>query len=250
MLKRGYKKLRKMIQFLHFFLLFLFISSAVSFVNALNFNLGVHEDQELIWRCNVCNQNEMDLIFGSGWNDSGIFNNLSVGTRMKWKINNVEINESFSKINFSIWFWTSESIWGTKDNDSEILYIFDDLESNFSIYTSLVPFWFPIPIGDYLGSLELNDWYDLDNRVLPTINVDIDEDEISLGIPQRRIKIIAIYNEQGILYSYKLYTAGNVVIVDISLDFLPIYVIPTLIGLLAIFFVSLIIYIYNIRRKR
>jgi hypothetical protein len=209
-------------------------------VNAYSFNVGVYEDQEIIWKCNVCNQNEMDLIFGSEWNDSGIFNNLSLGKRMKWKINNFEINQSSSKLNFSIWVWTSESIWGTKDNDSEIIYFFDDIESNFSMYTSLVPFWFPIPIGEYLGSLELNDWYDVDNRVLPTINVDIDEDAISLGIPQRRIKIIAIYNEQGILYSYKLYTTGNVVIIGISLDFLPIYVIPTLIGLLEVFFVSLV----------
>jgi hypothetical protein len=212
--------------------------------------VGVHEDQEIIWKCNVCNQNKMEAIFGSEWNDSGIFDNLSVGKRMKWKINNFQINQSYSKINFSIWVWTSESIWGTKDNDSEIVYFFDNIESNFSRYTSLVPFWFPIPIGEYLGSLELNEWYDVDNRVLPTINVDIDEDAISLGIPQSRIKIIAIYNEQGILCSYKLYTIGNVVIIDISLDFLPIYVIPTLIGLLGIFFVSLIIYLYNIRRKR
>lgn len=242
--------MRKIIYILNFILLFLFISNAISIVNAFSFNVGVNVDQEIIWKCNVCNQNEMDSIFGSGWDDSGIFDNLSVGKRMKWKINNFEINQSFSKINFSIWVWTSESIWGTKDNDSEIKYIFDDIESNFSMYTSLVPFWFPIPIGEYLGSLALNDWYDVDTRVLPTINVDIDVDAISLGVPQSRIKIIAIYNEQGILYSYKLYTTGNVVIIDISLDFLPIYVIPTLIGLLAVFFVSLIIYSYYIRRKR
>lgn len=242
--------MKKIIYILHFIILFLFISNFVSIVNAFSFSVGVHEDQEIIWKCNVCNQNEMDSIFGSSWDDSGIFDNLSVGKRMKWKINNIVINQSLSKINFSIWFWTSESIWGTKDNDSEIIHLFNDTESDFSIYTSLVPFWFPVPIGEYIGSLNLSEWYDVDNRVLPTLNVEIEKDAISLGIPQKRIEIIAIYNNQGILYSYKLYTAGNVVIIDISLDSLPIYVLPTLIGLMAIFSACIIIYIFKKRRKR
>jgi hypothetical protein len=241
--------LKKKRQIFNFLIFFLFLSNFASIVNAFNYRVGVHEDQEIIWKCNVCNQMEMDLIFGSEWNDSGVFDNLSVGKRMKWQINSFEINQSLSKINYSVWYWTSERVWGTKDNDSEILHFFDSVESNFTLYTSLVPFWFPIPIGEYLGSLELNEWYDVDNRVLPTINVDIEEDAIALGIPQKRIKIIAIYNDQGILNSYKLYTTGNVVIVDISIDSLPIYVIPTLIGLFTIFTVSIIIYISKIRRN-
>lgn len=232
------------------FIIFIIIAcNTVSIVNAINYRVGVHEEQEIIWKCNVCNQMEMELIFGSNWNDSGVFYNLSASKRMKWQINNVVVNQSISKINFSVWYWTTERIWGTKDNDSEITHFFDSKDSNFTTYTSLVPFWFPIPIGDYIGSLELNEWYDVDNRVLPTLNVEIEEDAISLGVPQKRIKIIAIYNDQGILYSYKLYTTGNVVIVDISLDSIPIYVIPTLIGLLAIFSVSIIIYIFKKRRK-
>ncbi len=248
-IERRFKKLKKKRLIFNSIIFFLFLSNLVSIVNAFNYSVGVHEDQEIIWRCNSCNQMEMELIFGSEWNDSGVFVNLTVGSQMKWQINSFEVNQSFSKINFSVWYWTRESIWGTKDNESVIIYNFNSMESNFTIYTSLVPFWFPVPVGEFMGNLELVEWYDVDNRVLPTINVEIEEDAISLGVPQKRIKIIAIYNDQGILYSYKLYTAGNVVIVDISLDYIPIYVLPTLTGLLVVFSVSIIIYIFKNRRK-
>jgi hypothetical protein len=96
-----------------------------------------------------------------------------------------------------------------------------------------------------MGNLELNEWYDVDNRVLPTLNVQIDKDEISLGFPLKKIKIIAIYNDQGVLNSYKLYITGNMVIIDISLQFLPNYVIPTLMGLIFGLFVGLGLFIYR-----
>ncbi|MFX0003489.1 MAG: hypothetical protein ACFE9C_02835 [Candidatus Hodarchaeota archaeon] len=240
--------MKKKIYFFKIFLFFLLISNIISFVNALDYGVGVREDQELVWKCNVCNQIEMDTIFGSDWKDSGIFKNLSVGRRMKWKIDSIEVNQSLSRINFSIWDWTSEKIWGPKDNVLEITYFFDSLESNFTQYTSLIPFWFPVPVGEFIGNLELNEWYDVDNRVLPTVIVELEKDAISLGFPQKNIKIIAIYNDLGLLSSYKLYTDGNIVIVDISLNFLPVYVIPILIGLFLGISLCLGLYAYKKRR--
>jgi len=111
-----------------------------------------------------------------------------------------------------------------------------------------VPFLFPIPIGEYMGGLSLNEWYDVDNRVLPTMNVVIRKDELSPGFPSRDINIIAIYNDQGILSSYKLYIEGNIVIIDITFDFLPIYVIPALIGLVCILSLSTILYFVKKRK--
>ena len=240
--------------FFNFILFFLLISSIVSTVTAVEYRIGVREDQELIWKCNVCNKINMDIIFGSEWNDVGIFKNLSQGKRMKWEINSAEVNETFTKISFSIWVWTSENTWGIKDNDSEIIYFSnpDDYsqELNFSGYSSLVPFWFPVPVGEYMGGLSLNEWYDVDNRVLPTLNVEIRKDEILPGFPSKDIQIIAIYNDHGLLNSYKLYIKSNIVIVDISLDFLPFYVIPTLIGLTVIFSLSIIFYIGKKRKTR
>jgi len=217
-------------------------------VNAISYKLSVNEDDELIWKCKVCNAAEMSLIFGSGWNNnSGIFHNLSNGTRMKWEINTVEVNETVNKIEFSVWFWTSNKNWGVKDNDSQIIYLNNPNdyteELNISIDNSFVPFLFPIPVGEYMGGLNLSAWYDVDNRVLPTLNVDISKDAIDLGYPNKDIEIIAIYNDEGILSSYKLYTKGNVVIVDIALDFLPFYVIPTLIVLFTVLSLGVIVYI-------
>ncbi len=240
--------------FFNFILFFLLISSIVSTVTAFEYRIGVREDQELIWKCNVCNKINMDIIFGSDWDDSGIFNNLSQGKRMKWKINNVTINETNININFSIWEWTSENIWGFKDNDSELDYFSNQSDYsqklNFSQYSSFVPFLFPVPVGEYMGGLSLNEWYDVDNRVLPTLNVEIRKDEILPGFPSKDIQIIAIYNDHGLLNSYKLYIKSNIVIVDISLDFLPFYVIPTLIGLTTIISLSIIFYIVKKRKTR
>ena len=221
--------------------------------HAREFHIGVTRGQELVGKCNVCNQVEMDNIFGDNWNDSGLFNNLSMGKRMKWNISSIMSNEINITINVDIWGWTSEKIWSTKDFNSQITYFSnpDDYSQvlNFSFYSSFVPFWFPVPVGDYIGGLSLNEWYDVDNRVLPTLNVDLKENALSPGIPTKDIKIIAIYNDQGILNSYKIYLNGYIVILDISFDFLPIYVIPTLIGLLCIFTFSLIFYIFR-KRKR
>lgn len=240
--------------FFNFFLFFLLIGSIISPVSAVEYRIGVHEDQELIWKCNVCNKINMDIIFGSDWDDSGIFNNLSQGKRMKWKINSVMFNKTNIKINFSIWEWTSENMWGVKDNDSELDYFVNPSDYsqklNFSQYSSFVPFLFPVPIGEYIGGLTLIEWYDVDNRVLPTLNVEISKDEILPGFPSKDIQIIAIYNDQGLLNSYKLYIGSNVVIVDISLDFLPFYVIPTLIGLTVIISISIIFYIVKKRKTR
>lgn len=246
--------MKKKVVVLSFSFLFLLVCSLISNVYANEYSIGVKSEQELIWKCNVCNQIEMDNIFGEDWDNSGIFKNLSKGKKMKWEIVNIEVNETTVKLNFSIWGWTSRNTWGVKDNDSQIIFFSNPSdytqELNFSSYTSLVPFWFPVPVGEYMGGLSLNEWYDVDNRVLPTLNVEIEENAILPGFPSKDIKIIAIYNDQGILNSYKLYTKGNVVILDIVFDFLPIYVIPTLIGLMCFFVLSIIIFVIKKRKTR
>ena len=223
-------------------------------VVGLEYRVGVNKNDELIWKCKVSNNLELNNLFGIGWDNTGIFNNISKGMKMRWKINNIELSETYIKLNFSMWTWNSRTIWGAKDNDSQIIYYSNpndySRELNFSNYLSLVPFWFPIPVGDYMGGLNLNDWYDVDNRVLPTINVEIEENAILPGFPSRDLKIIAIYNDQGILNSYKLYIKGNVVIIDIAYDFLPLYVIPTLIGLICVFVLGIIIFIIKKRKTK
>ncbi|MFX1420620.1 MAG: hypothetical protein ACFE9N_17115 [Promethearchaeota archaeon] len=244
--------MKKELLFFNFIVLILFLNSIISPVNAINYGVGIHENQELIWKCNECNKIEMEAIYGSTWDDSGIFTNLSIGKRMKWTVNDVEVNETIIKINVSAWLWTYKSTWGIKDYDTEKKFFSNPNDYsqnlNFSDYLSMVPFWFPVPVGEYLGGLSLNEWYDVDNRVLPTLNVEIGRNET--GYPLKNIKIIAIFNDQGILNSYKLYIEGNVVIIDISFDFLPFYVIPTLIGMGLAFSLGIILYIIKKRKLR
>jgi hypothetical protein len=70
----------------------------------------------------------------------------------------------------------------------------------------------------------------------------VPKDDFYLG-NNKGIDIIAIYNDRGILNSYKLYGKDNTVIIDIALDFLPSYVIPTLIGLVVVFSIGIAFYI-------
>ncbi|MFX1454290.1 MAG: hypothetical protein ACFFDB_02845 [Promethearchaeota archaeon] len=238
---------------LSFTLIVIVSSGLISKVYAGNFNLGVRQNENIIWKCGVCNKAEMENVFGMGWDNSGVFKNLNKGMRMKWKINSTEINNTIFTIKYDIWNWNLNQEWGVKDNTSQVNIYVNPMEysTNLSFlnYTSLVPFFLPIPIGAYIGglSLKLNEWYDIDNRVLPTINVEIFKDGINPGYPNKNIKIVAIYNDYGVLNSYKLYGKDNTVIIDIYLDFLPFYVIPTLIILVAALLIGLGYYLFRNR---
>ncbi|MFX1409853.1 MAG: hypothetical protein ACFFA6_05850 [Promethearchaeota archaeon] len=234
-------------------LVFIFMIGIISNVSAYKCGTGISVGENLIWKCNLCKNSKLDNIFGGDWDASGIFENINKGKKMKWEINNLEVNDTHIKIEFSIWLWTNEANWGIMDNNSQMVYYSNPKDYtetlNFSNYKSFVPFWFPTPIGEYMGGLTLYKWYDVDNRVLPTLNVDIKKDDISPGYPSKDIKIIAIYNEQGVLNSYKLYIDNYVVLIDISLDTIPWYVVPTLIILTVIFSLGIIFYIIR-KRKR
>lgn len=245
--------MRRQSYLLGFTFLLLLITGMVLNVHAISFKSGVNENEELIWKCKVCNKVEMDVIFGIGWDDSGLFKDIGRGKWMKWKINEAIINDTIVKIKHFIWSWSENKDWGSSNNYSQIIYQSnpDNYNEglNYANYISLVPFWFPIPVGEYMGRLKLNMWYDVDNRVLPTLNVNLPKDEITIGYPSKDISIIAIYNDNGILNSYKLYGKGNTVVIDITLDSLPPYVIPTLVGLAGVFSLGIIIVIVKKRKK-
>ena len=229
-------------------MLVILTSGTISNGYAENSGIGIKPNEDLVWICRVCNRAEMNSIFGFDWDDSGIFTNLTKGARLKWKINSTEINSTIINIKYDIWYWTLSDEWDIKDNNSQINFYIDpnDYSSNYMFlnYSSLVPFLLPIPVGEYLGGLsaKLNYWYDVDNRVLPTLNVFVPKDDILPNYPGKDIKIIAIYNDRGILNTYKLYGKENTVIIDIALDFLPFYVVPSLIGLVVVFSVGVVLY--------
>ncbi|GAH83366.1 unnamed protein product, partial [marine sediment metagenome] len=178
------------------------------------------------------------------WRDAGLFENLSQGKRMRWDVNTIEQNSTTILASVNIWMWQYEGSWGTLDNITEASYLKDPSQYptnfNFSTYLPFVPFWLPVPIGDYLGEMKLSNLYDVDNRVLPTLNV-------QPNIPAENVYIIAVYNLNGILSSYKLYITGNVVVIDISLDIIPLYAIFSTIGLISAFLTAIYLYV---KRKR
>jgi len=223
------------------------------------YEFGFEINDELIWNCHVCDNNKMNDLFGENWNRVGLFENLSQGKRMKWHINgngwrqNSSINSTILYANVDIWMWSNEENWGSYDYNVEFTHL-DDVSQYPTEYTLLnvipfVPFWFPVPISEYIGSLKLSSMYDIDNRVLPTLNVEINKDFLQPDYPSERILIIAFYNTDGILSTFKLYSSGNVVVIDIEFESLPIYVLPATLGLIGLFFIAIILYVKKQRNN-
>jgi len=244
-------KVKKGDMYISIVLLFLLMSGFSSNVHAVGYQNGIKTNDELIWNCHFCDDNKMDELFGEFWNDAGIFENLSTNRRMKWRLNMVEENSTTLSALFSIWMWRVEDNWGAQDNNSKILYLKNPIlyPSGFNFTNTLpfIPFWLPVPVGEYLGEIPLGEIYDVDNRVLPTLNVQITKDSIHHNEPTETVYFIAVYNTNGILSSFKLYTSGNVVVVDISLESLPIIAIVSTIGLVLAFVCSIVLYI---KKKR
>ena len=232
-------------------LLFIFMLGSSSIVIANEYQNGIKTNDELIWNCHLCDDNKMDTLFGEFWNEAGILENLSANKRMKWRVNMVEENSTTLSALISIWMWKFEDNWGTQDNSSKFSYLKSPSlypnGFNFTEVLPFIPFWLPVPVGEYLGEVPLGAIYDVDNRVLPTINVQIIKDSIHSNEPTETVYIIAVYNSNGILSSFKLYTSGNVVVIDISLEGLPILAITSTIGLLLTFVCSIVLYI---KKKR
>ena len=244
-------KVKKVDIYTYILLLFLFLLGFSSNVFANDYQNGIKTNDELIWKCHICDDNKMDELFGEFWNDAGIFENLSTNRRMKWRVNMVEENATTLSALFSIWMWGLEDNWGTQDNSSKFSYLKNPIlypnAFNFTNTLPFIPFWLPVPVGEYLGEVPLGEIYDVDNRVLPTLNVRITKDSIHPNEPTETVYFIAVYNTNGILSSFKLYTSGNVVVIDISLESLPIVAIVSTIGLVLAFVCSIVLYI---KKKR
>ena len=225
--------------------------------------IEIEKDDKFIWKCNICDEDKMRDLLGSRWNanGTGFFEDLEQNTRMKWLIEdtdeNIEINnpetledEKFIQIIYKRWKWTKDDKWGDYD-DEEQFNLYEnpkDYPDDF-IFLNIAPIWLPMPIDAYLKDVDLYEGYSIDARSIPTISCEVEKNDMKGDYPTEYIKIQAIYNDKGILKSYKLYIENHKVIVDISLetDFIysPIvwlYIIP---AIFAIFYIGLIYIIYK-----
>jgi len=235
-------------------LILFFIVGFTSDVAAQNYSLSFITNEDLVWKCNICNVNKMNELFGVNWSISGLFENLDQGKKMKWQVNTTKVNSTSLSATFNMWVWKNEDNWGSYDYVTEFSYLKDPSQfasnSNLSVALPFVPFWLPIPVSIYIGELKLNSIYDVDNRVLPTINVQVSKGFLEPSFPSENVFIIAIYNYDGILNSFKLYTGGNVVVIDIEFESISIYVISSTISLIGAFFIAIIIYVKKKRKNQ
>jgi len=234
-------------------LILIFVIGFTSDAVAQNYSFSFITNEDLVWKCEICDINKMNNLFGDNWSNSGLFENLSQGKRMKWQVNTTKVNSTSLSATFNIWVWKNEDNWGSYDYITEFSHLKDPSQyaSNFNLTNALpfVPFWLPVPVSIYMGELKLNSIYDVDNRVLPTINVQFSKGILEPSFPSEKVFIIAIYNYNGILSSFKLYTSGNVVVIDIEFESIPIYVLPATLGLIGAFFIAIIIYVKKQRKN-
>lgn len=241
--------------------LLLIITSMVFIPNAhaIKYEVGLKEGEEYIWNCNVCDKNKMQEVFGDDWDeeDAEFFEDLRQNSRMRWIIdeidNNEEVyleqtedNETVFSIEYKKWSWTNKERWGSKDDVKKTYQLKDpkDYPDDFD-FPQFVPIWIPLPFGDYLKNMDLDYEYTIDSRVLPSISCKIDKNELDDDYPKQDIKIVALYTDQGLLKSYKLYIKDNQVIVDISLETLITHNFMIISIITAIIYVAIVLFIYR-----
>ena len=242
------------------FLLYLFIILIITLgttsdVIAAKYEVGIEDKSSLIWKCNVYNKEKMDEIFGMDWDiGAGFFKNMEEGARMKWKIQKIENNiKTYSErikrdeealgITYDVWSWTKDEEWGNKNyKEQSIFFKNPNHYPEHYLFLDYAPLWFPVPTSEYLKALKPNLYagYTVDVTFLLTFTCEVEKGDKEGGNPSEYVKILAIYNPQGILTSYKLYITNHYVMIDVSLDSQFIYQFPVFIALLVIFSVGLI----------
>jgi hypothetical protein len=204
----------------------------------------------------------MEDLIGDNWNDDdmGFYEDLKQGARMRYVINDKEEddkiyssetkeNETVFKIEFKKCLWTKDENWGSRDSDDELYHFKDpsDYEDDL-IFPQFAPIWLPIPFGEYLKNINLDDGYTIDARVLPIITCELERNDFDDKYPEEKIKVVATYNEKGILTSYKLYIKDHQVVIDISLESFITYNFVIFSIITAIIYISLLYVIYKIMK--
>ena len=249
--------------FLLLSILFLILLGTVPGGRASNYEIGVEKGDEFIWKSKVCDEDKMRDLFGRNWNknQTALFENLEQGARMRWIIKETEDdkeiynskkqkNEEFLSITYKKWEWTDQEKWGDNDYEDYFDHYADpkDYPDDY-IFTNFAPIWLPLPLDDYLKEIDLYEGYNIDSRSIAALTCEIERNDWKGNYPTEFVKIQAMYDNQGILTSYKLFLKDNRVVIDISLDnsiishpILKDYFFPSI---TAIFYIGVIYLIYK-----
>ena len=220
----------------------------------LSYNFGHQPSNELIWRCNICKTQELYSIFGMNWSSSGFFEHIDQGKMMRWEILSLEKEGGILNLTVNTWKWQDENTWGNSTEQKSYWYYSNPSEypKNYNLSNSLpfINLWLPLPMSEYVSNLNLSQIYDIDDRVLFTIYIHVDKDYISNHSPSQAINAIAIFNENGFLETFKIYLQGNVVLLSISLEYIPIYEIPTIIFIFGFLISAILVYFFYLKPRR
>lgn len=220
----------------------------------LSYDFGHQPSNELIWRCDICKTEELYSIFGMNWSSSGLFEHIDQGKKMKWEILSLEKEGGRLNLTVNTWKWQDENTWANSTDQKSYWYYSSPSEypNNFNLSKNF-PFlklWLPLPMSEYVSNLNLSQIYDVDDRVLFTIYIHVDKDYISYNSPSQAINVIAIFNENGFLETFKIYLQRNVILLSLSLEYIPIFAIPTVIFIFGFLIIALLLYFFYLRPRR
>ena len=240
-------------------LFLLLLGTTTILVLGNEYKIGVKQGDNLAWKCNIVDEEKLQKLFGIGWQEKFLLlKGIREGAIMQWEILETSendlvysmrtgSNERALKIVFNYLGWTeSERTQGTP-LEMRLYYFINPnhFPENF-IFLDYVPFWLPIPVGEYLKELEttLHKGYEVDVTYLLTLSLEVKQGDEQGGNPSEDFKVMALYDSQGILVSYKLYIGNHQVLIDISLISKFIYQFPVFL-ILVLAFSLVTIYFYK-----
>jgi hypothetical protein len=219
----------------------------------LSYEFGHQPSNDLIWRCNICKTEELYSIFGMNWSSNGFFEHIDQGKKMRWEILSLEKEGGRLNLTVNTWKWQDENTWANSTDQDSYWYYSNPSEypNNYNLSKNFpfIKLWLPLPMSEYMSNLNLSQIYDIDDRVLFTIFIHVDKDYISNNDPSQAINIIAIFNENGFLDTFKIYLQENVVLLSISLEYIPIYAIPIVIFIFGFLISAILLYFFYLKPR-
>lgn len=149
-----------------FIVLNLFAISTI--VYARSYDIDIEEDMDIIWICNVCNEDEMEDIWqiederdAPDWDDYGFWEDIEANAKMRWLITDIDEKSDYNfgwdtnskdvdalRVKYDFWGWTDDDDWGEEDERNVKFYAFEDPEDYGENVELLMPLDPRKPDGD------------------------------------------------------------------------------------------------------
>lgn len=226
-------------------------------VKAADYEMGVEEDQELIWSLNSLDEDAMADIWGDDWDEDDFWDDAEVGAKMKMEITKIEDGEPYYgdifggedsfKVTFDFWYFddVDGDNFGDEDVEDSTRTMYEDPDNYGDDMTvSRYSFLFPVNTEEYFDEM---DWHKDTDREGLKFTIEHDEgDSVWGGIADEDITIEITYNTNGVLQNAKLFDKDDNIVAEFSLGSIPGYELPILLGITAIFSIGII---YVMKKK-